>query len=69
MDTEEQEIVVQDEVEAGPSAVDYSRGWWDGSNVTEAEIEWLYRSRRIPEGVTCRIPKDELVPAPEPVKW
>ncbi|KAK1614834.1 hypothetical protein QYE76_020351 [Lolium multiflorum] len=37
-----------------------------GSNVTEFEIDWLYRSRRIPEGVTCRIPGDELEPDPEP---
>ncbi|KAK1604259.1 hypothetical protein QYE76_027932 [Lolium multiflorum] len=37
-----------------------------GSNVTEYEIDWLYRSRRIPEGVTCRIPGDEIEPDPEP---
>jgi hypothetical protein len=68
MDSEEQEqeIVVTEEVEAGPSAADYSRGRWDGSDVTEAEIEWLYRCRCIPEGVACWIPYDELVPAPEP---
>ncbi|KAK1628151.1 hypothetical protein QYE76_002466 [Lolium multiflorum] len=35
-----------------------------GSNVTKYEIDWLYRSRRIPEGVTCRIPGDEIVPKP-----
>jgi hypothetical protein len=34
--------------------------------VKEAEIEWLYRSRRIPEEVFCRIPGKELEPAPEP---
>ncbi|KAK1660747.1 hypothetical protein QYE76_048906 [Lolium multiflorum] len=37
-----------------------------GSNVTEYEIDWLYRSRRIPEGVTCRLPGDEIVPEPQP---
>ncbi|KAK1645178.1 hypothetical protein QYE76_062983 [Lolium multiflorum] len=37
-----------------------------GSNVTEYEIDWLYRSRRIPEGVTCRIPGDEIEPEPQP---
>ncbi|KAK1618400.1 hypothetical protein QYE76_023917 [Lolium multiflorum] len=37
-----------------------------GSNVTEYEIDWLYRSRRIPEGVICRIPDDEIVPDPQP---
>ncbi|KAK1558198.1 hypothetical protein QYE76_071917, partial [Lolium multiflorum] len=47
-----------------PSPV--TRGAWMGSNVTEYEIDWLYRSRRIPEGVTCRIPGDELIPDPEP---
>ena len=42
-----------------------TRGAWMGSNVTEYEIDWLYRSRRIPEGVTCRIPGDEIEPDPE----
>ncbi|KAK1611744.1 hypothetical protein QYE76_035417 [Lolium multiflorum] len=42
-----------------------TRGAWMGSNVTEFEIDWLYRSRRIPEGVTCRIPDDEIEPDPE----
>ncbi|KAK1685934.1 hypothetical protein QYE76_046782 [Lolium multiflorum] len=37
-----------------------------GSNVTEYEIDWLYRSRRIPEGVTCRLPGDEIEPELEP---
>ncbi|KAK1642843.1 hypothetical protein QYE76_060648 [Lolium multiflorum] len=37
-----------------------------GSTVTEYEIDWLYRSRRIPEGVTCRIPGDEIEPEPQP---
>ncbi|KAK1651309.1 hypothetical protein QYE76_069114 [Lolium multiflorum] len=43
-----------------------TRGAWMGSNVTKFEIDWLYRSRRIPEGVTCRLPKDEIIPVPEP---
>ncbi|KAK1604951.1 hypothetical protein QYE76_028624 [Lolium multiflorum] len=37
-----------------------------GSNVSEYEIDWLYRSRRIPEGVTCRLPGDEIEPEPQP---
>ncbi|KAK1616941.1 hypothetical protein QYE76_022458 [Lolium multiflorum] len=37
-----------------------------GSNVSEYEIDWLYRSRRIPEGVTCRLPGDEIEPVLEP---
>ncbi|KAK1618313.1 hypothetical protein QYE76_023830 [Lolium multiflorum] len=40
-----------------------------GSNVTEYEIDWLYRSRRIPEGVVCRIPGDEIEPDPEPGEY
>ncbi|KAK1618865.1 hypothetical protein QYE76_024382 [Lolium multiflorum] len=40
-----------------------------GSNVTEYEIDWLYRSRRIPAGVTCRIPDDEIEPDPEPDEY
>ncbi|KAK1603989.1 hypothetical protein QYE76_027662 [Lolium multiflorum] len=49
---------------ANPSAV--TRGAWMGSNVSEYEIDWLYRSRRIPEGVTCRLPADEIEPVLEP---
>jgi hypothetical protein len=66
MDSEEQDIVVTGEVDTGPSAADYSRGRWDGSDVTETEIEWLYRSKRIPKDVACRIPRDERMPVPEP---
>jgi hypothetical protein len=44
----------------------YSRGAWKGSDVKQAEIDWLYRSRRIPEEVLYRIPGKELVPSPEP---
>ncbi|KAK1603681.1 hypothetical protein QYE76_027354 [Lolium multiflorum] len=47
-----------------PSGV--TRGAWMGSNVTQYEIDWLYRSRRIPEGVTCRLPGDEIEPVLEP---
>ncbi|KAK1677437.1 hypothetical protein QYE76_038285 [Lolium multiflorum] len=47
-----------------PSPV--TRGAWMGSNVTEYEIDWLYRSRRIPEGVTCRLPGDEIEPVLQP---
>ncbi|KAK1601845.1 hypothetical protein QYE76_007543 [Lolium multiflorum] len=37
-----------------------------GSSVSQYEIDWLYRSRRIPEGVSCRIPGDEIEPVLEP---
>jgi hypothetical protein len=66
MDSKEQDIVITEEVEARPGAADCTRGRWEGSDVTEAEIDWLYRSRRIPACVACQIPKEELLPKPEP---
>jgi hypothetical protein len=54
------------EEEAGPSSAAYSGGRWRGSDVTEAKIEWLYRSQRIPEVVPCRIPGDEQEPVINP---
>jgi hypothetical protein len=50
----------------GVNLTAYTRGAWKGSDVSQAEIDWLYRSRRIPEEVFCRIPGKELEPAPEP---
>jgi hypothetical protein len=55
-DASEQEEAGEQEQEAGPNSAAYSRGRWEGSDVSQDEIDWLYRSRRIPEGVTCRIP-------------
>ncbi|KAK1605603.1 hypothetical protein QYE76_029276 [Lolium multiflorum] len=62
--------------EAGSSSqapgVDLSgitRGAWKGSDVTQHEIDWLYRSRRIPEGVSCRLPGDEIEPVLEPGEY
>ncbi|KAK1620888.1 hypothetical protein QYE76_026405 [Lolium multiflorum] len=52
---------------AGINLDAYTRGAWMGSDVTQAEIDWLYRSRRIPEEVWYRIPGDERQPMPEPV--
>ncbi|KAK1632859.1 hypothetical protein QYE76_007174 [Lolium multiflorum] len=43
-----------------------TRGAWRGSDVTQYEIDWLYRSRRIPDGVSCRLPGDETEPVLEP---
>ena len=37
---------------------------WEGSEVTSAEIAWLKRTRRIPEGVECRCPTGENEPTP-----
>ncbi|KAM0821197.1 hypothetical protein ACQ4PT_028941 [Festuca glaucescens] len=51
---------------AGINLAAYTRGAWKGSTVSEAEIDWLYRSRRIPEEVFCRILGGELEPAPQP---
>ncbi|KAK1619007.1 hypothetical protein QYE76_024524 [Lolium multiflorum] len=48
------------------SGKDKTRGAWRGSDVTQYEIDWLYRSRRIPEGVICRSPGDEIQPVLEP---
>ncbi|KAK1608552.1 hypothetical protein QYE76_032225 [Lolium multiflorum] len=50
------------------SGVDLSgvtRGAWKGSDVTQHEIDWLYRSRRIPAGVSCRLPGGEIEPVLE----
>ena len=37
---------------------------WEGSEVSSAEIEWLRRTRRIPEGFECRRPSGEIEPTP-----
>ncbi|KAK1613719.1 hypothetical protein QYE76_019236 [Lolium multiflorum] len=46
-----------------------TRGAWRGSDVTQHEIDWLYRSRRIPEGVSCRLPDDEIEPVLRPGEY
>jgi hypothetical protein len=33
--------------------------------VTPADIEWITNTRRVPAGVSCRLPAEEVVPAPE----
>jgi hypothetical protein len=38
---------------------------WEGSEVTPADISWITTTRRVPEGVACRLPAGEIVPAPE----
>jgi hypothetical protein len=40
-----------------------------GSDVTQAKIDWLYRSRRIPKEVFCWIPGKEREPAPRPDEY
>ncbi|KAK1616477.1 hypothetical protein QYE76_021994 [Lolium multiflorum] len=51
---------------SGVDLATITRGAWKGSDVTQLEINWLYRSRRIPAEVSCRLPADEVEPAPEP---
>jgi hypothetical protein len=51
---------------SGVDLATITRGAWKGSDVTQPEIDWLYRSRRIPAKVSCRTPGDEVEPAPEP---
>ncbi|KAK1630478.1 hypothetical protein QYE76_004793 [Lolium multiflorum] len=67
------EIDSGNDQEAGSSSqapgIDLSgktRGAWRGSDVTQHEIDWLRRSRRIPEGVSCRLPGDEIEPVLNP---
>jgi hypothetical protein len=54
---------------SGANLAAVTRGAWMGSNVSEYEIDWLYRSRRIPEGVTCRLPTGEIEPVLEPGEY
>jgi hypothetical protein len=43
------------------------RSGWEGSEVTPADISWVTTNRRVPDGVACRLPVGEIVPAPEHV--
>ncbi|KAK1699372.1 hypothetical protein QYE76_016069 [Lolium multiflorum] len=54
---------------SGQDLSQITRGAWKGSDVTQHEIDWLYRSRRIPEGVSCRLPGDEIEPVPKPGEY
>ncbi|KAM0824288.1 hypothetical protein ACQ4PT_070297 [Festuca glaucescens] len=45
--------------DAGPNLAAYTRGAWKGSDVSQAEIDWLYGSRRIPEEDFPRIAAEE----------
>ena len=52
--------------EDSTAAEDAPQGSWEGSlDVTSADINWLYASRRIPPELACRLPGDEVEPAPE----
>jgi hypothetical protein len=39
---------------------------WEGLEVTPADISWITTTRRVPEGVACRLPVGETVLALEP---
>ncbi|KAK1603639.1 hypothetical protein QYE76_027312 [Lolium multiflorum] len=54
---------------SGHDLSNITRGAWKGSDVTQHEIDWLYRSRRIPEGVSCRLPGDEIEPVLNPGEY
>ena len=41
-----------------------TRAAWEGSDVIRAEIDWLIRTRRIPDKVECRLPGPEITPDP-----
>ena len=41
------------------------RARWEGSEVSSAEIEWLYNSHRIPRVVECWRPGSETAPEPQ----
>ena len=39
-----------------------TRASWEGSDVGQAELDWLIQTRRIPTGVECRLPGSEIEP-------
>ena len=45
------------------------RAAWEGSDVTQEEIDWLRGTRRIPDGVECRIPGNKLAPEVQPGEY
>ncbi|KAM0883495.1 hypothetical protein ACQ4PT_031599 [Festuca glaucescens] len=52
----------------GVDELQIDRAGWEGSCVTQAHIEWLYKSRCIPPEVECRLPGPELAPVLNPGK-
>ena len=69
-DTEYEEEGAEEDVEQtaeeGEEQVRIPRVSWEGSYLTQADINHLQRSRRIPEGVLTRVPpKDQVEPNPE----
>ena len=60
--TEEELVVAEQEMEEDAGAAD--RGAWAGSWVCQDDLDWLYRTRRIPASVAARLPSAELAPSP-----
>jgi hypothetical protein len=50
---------------AESSAAPSNRGGWEGSEVTQDDLDWLLKTRRITAEAICRLPGKELEPAPE----
>ena len=65
--TEEELVVAGQKMEEDTAAAD--RGAWAGSWVCQDDLDWLYRTRRIPAGVVARLPSVELAPSPNPGKF
>ena len=53
--TEEELVVPEQEMEE-------DRGAWAGSWVCQDDLDWLYRTRRIPVSVIARLASAELAP-------
>ena len=59
-------IINEDTNAAEDAYADAPRESWEGSSdVTSDDINLLYASRRIPPELACRLPGDEVEPAPE----
>ena len=65
--TEEELVLAEQEMEEDAAAAD--RGAWAGSWVCQDDLDWLYRTRRIPAGVIARLPSAELDPSPNPSEF
>ena len=45
------------------------RGCWDGSEIMQKDLDWLYRTHRIPPEVESRLPEGEVQPEPQPGEY
>ena len=45
------------------------RGCWDGSETIQKDLDWLYRTHRIPAEVDSRLPEGEVQPEPQPGEY